>query len=347
MRRKSTGLLISSCVAIFLSTGCSTEKPASSSSSAQRVLSWLPADTETLLVANGPFWMSNFQVGGDDYQNHLIPSEELEKDFQSSTLGLFNFKNYILEKHLAGKKVLLAVEGSRHFRPTTGLGELPYEGCAIAIFADDLGDRRDAFMKEATPIALRTEDVEEQKIVVLQEQLESDVWTIFVVFPQKNVVLAATNRDFLLEVLTRMRGARGERAFPESLPEWKYVNKQAQFWGLRHFDRRQAEEDPTSPFGGRKSANIPDEQAIGLTYQCDANRKAILTYLSRERATIGEIEAHRFPSSSAPDDTAGLHIQYHEPEPGVIQSTYDLDHSRPVLWFFFVFMANLGHAIYV
>ena len=26
----------------------------------EQVLAWLPADTESLLVANGPFWMSNF-----------------------------------------------------------------------------------------------------------------------------------------------------------------------------------------------------------------------------------------------------------------------------------------------
>lgn len=293
--------------------------------------------------------MSSFQVA-ENYQNYDVSSQELEKDFEGLTLALFNLKSGVLEKHLEGKKVLFAVEGSRHFRPPAGLGELPYEGCAIAIFADDLTDRRDAFLKDADPISVRTEEIEGQKVTVIQEKLENDVWTIFVAFPQKSVVLAATNRDFLREILARMRGAKEQSAFPEALPEWEYVNKQAQFWGLRHFDKRQANGDPTSPFGGKKSANIPDEQAVGLTYQCDpkSERKVILTYLSGEKS-IMKIEEKRFPSISEgdPGATEGLHIQYHLLQPTVIQSTYDVDHSQSRNWFFFVLMASLGHAVYV
>src|SRR5439155_8701848 len=29
---------------------------------------------------------------------------------------------------------------------------------------------------------------------------------------------------------------------PNSLHEWTYVNKKAQFWGLRHYDRQRSEE---------------------------------------------------------------------------------------------------------
>jgi len=355
MRKKPSNLLLSWCLAVICGTGCTNQKACTDPSSVravigvQRVLSWLPADTETLLVANGPFWMSNFQIGGEDTQNREVPSRELEKHFEGLTLALFNFRNGVLEKHLEGKKVLFAVEGSRHFRRPAGLGELPYEGCAVAIFADDLGDRRDAFMKDAVPTAVRMEEIEGHKVAVFQEQSENDIWTMFVTFPQKDVVLVATDRDFLREVLARMRGEGGERAFPETLPEWKYVNKQAKFWGLRHFDRRHAKEDPTSPFGGRKTANVPDEQAIGLTYQCDPKRerKATLIYLSGEKNAIRKIAENWFPSSSEPAATAGLHIQYRELEPGIIQSTYDLDHSRPLDWFFLVFGASLGHAIYL
>jgi hypothetical protein len=293
--------------------------------------------------------MSNFQIGADEYRKHEVTSQELEKYFEGWTLALFNSRNQILEKHLSGKKVLLAVEGSRHFRSPAGLGELPYEGCAIAIFADDLADRRNAFMKDAAPIAVRIEEIEGQKIAVFQEQEENDIWTTFMTFPEKNVVLVGTNREFLREVLVRMRGKSVNRAFPESLSEWQYVNRNTKFWGLRHYDRNQAKEDPTSPFGGQKSANIPDEQAIGLTYQSDPNRerKVILTYLSGEKDGITKIERNRFPSSSEPEDTASLHIQYQELAPGVTQSTYDVSQSHPLGWFFFVFMGSLGHAIYV
>jgi hypothetical protein len=116
---------------------------------------------------------------------------------------------------------------------------------------------------------------------------------------------------------------------------------------LRHFDKTQAKDDPTSPFGGKKAANLPDDGAIGLTYEYDPSKehKATLTYLSNAEKEIVKIEEGRFPSSSG--DTAGLHVQRRVLEPGVIQSTYDLSRSRPLSWFFFVFMGSLGHAVYV
>ena len=229
------------------------------------------------------------------------------------------------------------------------MGELPFEGCSIAIFEDDLNDSRDAFMKDAEQVAVRFEEIEGQKVAVFQEQWEEDTWTTFVAFPQKGLVLVATNEGFLQEMLARMGGAQGERAFPDTLPEWKYVNKRAQFWGLRHYAKEQNASDPTSPFGGSKSANLPDDGAVGLTYQSDPSqaRNATLTYLSTSRTKIRQIEQSRFPSISEPEATAGLHIQYREMEPGVIQSTYDLSYSQPLDWFFFVLMANMGHAVYV
>jgi hypothetical protein len=315
----------------------------------EQVLNWLPADTETLLVANGPFWISNFQMGQEAYTNHAVTSEELEKSFEGMTLQLFNSRNGLLEKHLRGKKVLFALEASRHFRPPTGLGELPFEGCAVAVFKDDLDDQRDAFMKEAAQIAVRIEDIDGQKVAVFQEPSEQDIWKGFVAFPQKGVVLAATNEQFLREMLSRMRSPEAARALPNSLPEWKYVNARAQFWGIRHFDKQRAKEDPTSPFGGKKTANLPDDGAIGLTFECNPSkeRKATLTYLTTAEIEIVKIEEGRFPSSSEPEETVGLHIQRRELEPGVIQSTYDLSRSGPLDWFFFVLLGSVGHAIYL
>jgi hypothetical protein len=343
-------------LAVIGLTGCSFHphdfsSPIRGNISPERVLSWLPADTETLLVANGPFWMSNFQIGGDIDKNRVVTHEEFEKNFQSATLALFVGENQLLEKHLRGKKILFALEASRHFRPPTGLGEAPFEGCAIAIFRNDLDDQRDAFLKEAANSGVRTEEVEGQKVVVFTERSEEDVWQYFVAFPQKGVVLAATNEQFLSGVLSRMRQRGLTRvALPAALPEWKYVNTSAQFWGIRHFDPSQSKYDPTSPFGGRKSGNIPDDGAIGLTYQCSALGElgATLTYLSSSDAPqIYEVEERRFPSEADPDDTAGLRIQRQILASGIIQSTYDLSRSQPLSLFMFVLMGNMGHVVYV
>jgi hypothetical protein len=313
------------------------------------VLSWLPPDTETLQVANGPFLMSNFVIGGPEDKDHEITSGELEKQFEGLTLSLFNSGRGILEKHLDGKKVLFAIEGSRHFRPPTGLGELPFEGCAVAVFQDDLEDRRDVFMKDAGGVAVAIEDIEGQRVAEFEEQEEQDRWTLFITFPEKNVVWVSTNRKFLQEMLVRKRTTQRQIALPDSLPEWMYVDKTAKFWGLRHYDKLQSNYDPTSPFGGKKSANFPDEGAVGLTYQCNprTERRATLVYVTGAGAESRKIAEDRFPDAGEPEQMAGLHIQHHEVAPGVIQSTFDLSHSEPTDLFFFIFMDHLGHAVYL
>jgi len=355
MRKKAKKALFALCVAAACGTACNSHKGANwlkaskSSVDIARVLSWLPADTETITVAIGPFWMSNFQTGQDLGQNREVSVEELEKQFELLPLLQFDFSQGVLEKRLEGQSVFLAVEGSRRFRSPAGLGELLYEGCAIAVFADGLGNRGESFLKDSAKAMVRMEEMEGQRVGVFQEKKEEDLWTLFVAFPQSRVVLVATNRDYLREVLARMRGATGERALPDTLPEWRYVNRKGKFWGLRHFDKKQAEEDPTSPFGGQKSANLPDEQAIGLTFGCDPSkaRTATITYLSAAKDMLPVIKEKLFPFLSEPEGTKGLHIRYRELEPGVIQGLYDLDHSEPVNWFLFVLMGNLGHAIFV
>jgi len=341
--------------AVVIVAGCTGQKTAGGPSAIRdridlkSVLSWLPPDTETLQVANGPFWMSNFAIGEQEDKNHEVTTEELEKQFEGLTLGLFNSGKGLLEKHLDGKKVLFALEGSRHFRPPAGLGELPFEGCAVAVFQDDLEDRRDAFMKDAAGLAVRVQEIEGQRVAEFEEQMEQDRWTFFITFPEKGVVLVSTNKQFLQEMLARKRGAQGQIALSDSLREWGYVNKTAKFWGLRHYDKLQSKYDPTSPFGGKKSANFPDEEAVGLTYQCDprTERRATLIYVTGARAESRKIAADRFPDTGDPERMAGLHIQHRELSLGVIQSTFDLSHSQPTDLFFFIFMDHLGHAVYV
>ena len=42
--------------------------------------------------------------------------------------------NGLLQDHLQGHKVLLAVEASRRFTSPHGLGMMPFEGCAVLVF---------------------------------------------------------------------------------------------------------------------------------------------------------------------------------------------------------------------
>jgi hypothetical protein len=305
----------------------------------QDVLSWLPVDTETFTAANGPFWISDFIVY--DRSNRKVSTEELEKGFRLETLGWFG----VLEKTLDRERVVFAAEGSRRFRAPGRLGLMRYEGCQIGIFAYDQSRRMHRFFEESVHKALRVEMIEGQKVAVFQKKSEADIWTLFVANPRDNVVLVATNREYLKEVLSRIGGRTGQRALPESLSEWKYVNREARFWGLRHFDRHEAEKDPTSPLTERPY--YYDTQAIGLTYECiPANREktATITYLSSNPGIHRYVEEHLLGSKA---ERQGLNDRYRTAGPEAVEVAVTISRFGPLHSFLFFLMGNLGHAVFL
>ncbi len=315
------------------------------------VLSWLPQDTETVTVARGPFVLpsasAQAKVGEDE--NRPITSQELAESFEALPLSLLGFKDGLLLSHIKGKQILLAVEGARHFRPPAGLGEMLYEGCVIVQFADDLSFDLNLFIKQNQRSVWRVEQMQGRSIVVFQEKLENDTWTTFVAFPNKRILVVATNRDYLKEVLSRQQGKRGNRALPDDLPEWKYVNTDLRFWGLRHFDKGQANADPTSPFGANMFGNhTRDDQAVGLVFNFDETKGKVVkaTYLSGDKNLRAKHDASIFSLTNWPE-AKGLDIEYREFAPGIVEASYTLKNSAHAQIFFFVFDAMLGHAVFI
>jgi hypothetical protein len=246
MHTRAIAAVLTLCLVAFGGLGCKGVRPTAQVGAAQlsvaasQVLSWLPANTETLLTAQGPFTLPNSQM---DYTDRKTQAQDLRQAFPWSP-----------PPRIESSCPLVVSRGPNE------LGEMPYEGCAIVIFADDLGAIPETFMKDAGKNALRIDDIESHKVAVFQEKMEQDIWTMFVVFPMKNIVIVATNRDYLSDVLTRMRAPGMTRAFPETLTEWKYVYTQAEFWGMRHFDRSQSQLDPTSPLVGGSPQIYPTKR---------------------------------------------------------------------------------------
>lgn len=342
------------CAAAFCANTCNAQTrvarlPTDGSPVAlSKALSWLPADTETLIVANGPFLIPPPETEVDEDRTRLLSKEEIDEKFEALPTALVGLPEGLLKK-LNGRKAAFAMEGSRHFRSPSELGEMPYEGCDIVVFVGDVSSLGDAFMKDSTNAAAKFEEVEGKRVAVFQEKLEEDVWTALVVFPKPNVLVVATNRNYLRDVLARIGGATGPRALPNELPEWKYINTRARGWGLRHYDKSQANLDPSSPIGGEKSANFPDDKAIGLAFNFDPSpgRGATITYLSGAKDVLEIVQDGLFPAQSDPDSIKDLRIRYLEVAPGVVQGSFDLVHSEPVWYFTFVLMAIFGHGVYL
>jgi len=339
-------------VALFASVcrGQTPPRPAAPSPvTVQEVIAWLPADTETVEVVNFRSTVPKLKSPKDDEKNRKVASHQLRELGILLALSRFGaLDNWVLNI-LRGATLILAVDGSRHFRPPGGLGQRLVEGCGIAMFAEDLTERGDRFFKEAAAKSLKTREIEGVRVVVAQEKFEQDLLTFYMAFPRRSVVISATNEGYLREVLRRMQGGAGPRALPLTLPEWKYLAPDAPAWALRHYDRSQAELDPSSPFGGSHSANNPDEDAIGIVFQLDADDtgRARTTYLTGASNALEFVRKSFFPSDYEPETTKDMRIEYRELSPGVVESSYWLTHTDTVSLFMFILEGLLGHAVYV
>lgn len=337
-------------LSICLAAGSSAVCRAQSTGPVAQVLSWLPADTETILVANKPFAMPRFKPD-DSRRENEISLADLPEAFELLPLSLFELKDGLLQNYLAGQRVEIAMEGSRHFRNPGGLGELPYEGCQIAVLTVASATRTDSFLKRFSNVAVSVDSVAGQKIPVFEEKLENDIWTTFVAFPKPNLVLACTNRDYLREVLERIGGKAGRRALSDTLAEWKFVDANARFWGLRHYDKSQAGIDPTSPFGDRTVLGAGDRQASGIAFRFDPRTRNVVTisYFSGMRDIIGFLQTQTPLSMNGVadvDSPAKLPVSYRLAAPGVAEIKYELGRALSVDVFIFVVVAEFGHAVY-
>jgi hypothetical protein len=329
---------LASCAAFLFTAGAAGQTTGTDQNQAlrppdvQQVLSWLPSDTETVVVDSEPWFPEK--------------SRELPIGLTLSAMALTPlwFKEGALREYVKNQRAVLALAGSRHFRAPRSLGLMPFEGCTIVVLADNPGDRADLFFNSSAGDAVRVEEVEGQKILVFEEKRESDLWTTFVTLKRPNVLLAATNLDYLREVLARMRGNGDPRALPEILPEWRYVNTGVRFWGLRHYDRSQGDRDPTSPFWDPKKfikTAFNDEQAIGLTFSYDpANRTGpIITYLSGNPSLAKKALAMPFEGSP-------VSVVFRELDAGAIEASYGPGRSTDFM-LGLVLPFLLGHGIFL
>jgi hypothetical protein len=318
-------------------------------SNLNQVLSWLPVDTETVLAANGPFAWDPKALSHDAPSQERLTTTELEMQSRMLPLGLLNFKNGGLGEFVKGKTVSLAIEGSRRFRPPHALGLMRYEGCLVVVFAPAVSLDGAAFMRAATNSAVRFEEHNGTRVAVFEEKSEDDTWSTFVVFPRSNVAVVATNLDYLLGLLNRIRGTSGSRALPPNLMEWKHVDTNAPVWGMRHYQKQGAESDPSSPLLGQNAANVPDANAIGVTFSFApaAERSATVDYFSTNPDVRRILSGYLMMEDAATAAPREFQMRLRQPAAGVLEASINLSATEAIQRLLFGLMAMVGHAVYL
>ena len=294
----------------------------------EELLWWLPPDTETVQVTQTPASPRGPLFDGIEHARGEIGGGD--ESFSDT-----------LTQHLKGRRVKATVDGSRRFTPPSGLGGMLYEGAMIVRFEKPLGETGTRLMADLGKRALKVDHFDGLEIVEFRDKLESDTWTTYIAIPSADLLVIATNRAYIEELLRRRKTRTGLRALPEDLPEWQWVDVTAPYWALRHY-RRDAANDPTSPFARRNVVNGFDNAALGVTAHVNSDGRTIVAHYLSQAGTAEQIARRIW---NHPGD--GVSPAFRRVGSNAIEVRSVAKDEEDLSMFFFYLMAALGHATYL
>lgn len=262
-----------------------------------QVLSWFPAETDAINVANGPFPLAGIRVVKREAENQE-PDEpfgdaQLVQVFAAPAITRWTEADTVIARRLRGEPVLLAVEG---FHVPTR--DHPTEHCSVLVFKRDSID--DKLLTPAAGPPLVPEDIDGRGFVVFEDKrLDSQASSFIIAHPRPNVLLISDNLSYLKRVLDRIHGAAGNRALPYSLPDWRYVNTHARFWGLFHVPHPDPADDDES------DAQAFEQKIISMSYSFDPGDRTVrVTFFSKNHALFQEFQKDK-------ENNAGIELEKH------------------------------------
>lgn len=309
-------------------------------------LDWLPADTETLMVG------------------HALPESRTSRRdwprWSSFAEAALSLPNYItselmderLRTELSGMKVVVTVHGARGFRlPASGLGRTSFAGAEILrVTSDETEITASQVFERLAGLASRMTDrmgieiAEFDRAALFEEGPNArEKSSVYVSLPQSDVLVFATDLNYLEEVLDHRGRCMERKAFPRHLRYWPNVDVQFPVWAVRDFQVSGAETSESSPLNP-KSVGIPpiDPKAQAFTFSFDPDKGiALARYFS------GSDEAQRLIafglSSSGAEEVDPAIVPLH---PGVVEATLPIMDGRDYRIFHLILMHYLGHGIF-
>jgi hypothetical protein len=304
--------------------------PESSAVGIKEVLWWLPPDTETILVTQVPVRPMN---------GPLV--DEMANLSAQVNLGDATYAKTMM-RHLQSAPLKATLEGSRHFTPPSGLGDMRYEGATMYLFAKPLDANGNALMTELKKTALSVDRIQGFTVLEFRDKIEDDIWSSYIAVPRPDILLQATNREYLKELLGRVVTHPGERALPDVLPEWRWVDTNSPFWAVRHYRHDHSKDDPTSPFRKSPSGIALDIDALGLTAHASSDGRTVVVYFL-SRAAAPEKVADRIFTHTGD----GVRPAFRKAGDGAIEVRFTATDGEHLSMFLFYLFAALGHATYL
>jgi hypothetical protein len=305
------------------------QKSTKPSPAIDELLWWLPTDTETVQVTQRPS------------RTRGLPVEAISAPDGKVELGDVGYKE-TLERHLSNVRVKASLEGSRRFAAPSGLGGMLFEGANLFLLEKPFADDGKSLMGELQKQALKVDAIAEFTVVEFRDKLESDVWASYITVLRPDVLVIATNVDYLKELIARRKTRTGARALPPELEEWSLIDAASPFWAIRHYRRELDSLDPTSPFLKNAAASEFDDGAVGVVaHAAQDGRTIVVHYLSTgpKAEDVARKIWHR------PGD--GVVPAIRRVAAGAIEVRFSAKDEEDLSMFMYYLLAALGHATYL
>jgi hypothetical protein len=184
-------------------------------------------------------------------------------------------------EELSGRPIALAIGGGREFEVVSAFGELRYQGCHILVFNDPLEPGISKFDKRLRMESKEIRKVEGHDVFVFDSAFvkesiykTKDWERVLIARPDKNLVLCATQEEFLREVLRRRSSGSKDHAIPADRAIWKYLDRNSPAWMVRHSGASSPGRNTHPDLAAQVSAAPAEFRVVYLAEGPDAGSKA-------------------------------------------------------------------------
>lgn len=266
---------------------------ASTPSSWEQLLYWLPEDSELLAVGTPATAQAN-------------PSKSFSLFTQVVTKNASMFEKLsdrVLEtnKLFLDSKVAIALHSARRFQMPKGIGVGSSDSADILVFKDESKSLSRLVIEKIRTQQVATLQSEGTDILVFDDAPftfarfcagSNKEIAQFVCSPAEGVLISSNRIDFMRELLIRMRDSSAARSFPSSIPEWKLVDTSAETWGFRHYGLASSSHKLSALFASEdaeksdKQLKLP-VQDIGMCFALEPTRLEIKVLSNNEEYLKG------------------------------------------------------------
>ena len=231
--------------------------------SLETLLTWLPADTEELTVAQS--FDVHIDIKNDNSVTPATPGWFLSLVRASSIGPIQGLRNGKYASSILGKRLAIAMCAQRAFDAFDMWGSNRDQRGNILVFQEDLGSVGAALEQSWRKECKKVETIEGQSVYCFERfgprkpyVKDLDWEGTFLCRPAPNLLVCANQLAFLKTVLERRRIKPKDRALPDHLPLWKSVDRKSPGWMVRHAETK-------TPAGRRGAAwTLTVEEPSGL-----------------------------------------------------------------------------------